>query len=370
MLSLRNKFIVFVLIFTSMIPSAFSQSPPQESELFTKEGQKELEKEGYIFEREEEVYNDTTSVILALTLGMFAHGSGHFYAGDSKTGFTLLGMEILSLSLLTGALIADANSEGENTAIIAPLMQAGFSLFVFSYLADVVGSISGPKAALAAKPWRDNETLDFSALYNFTASRGSPYRHALNARLELDTRFVDLSAATIQEVFLETSDYQGSAQVHYSSSAGHSKVGAEIFAEYLVHSGRGPFSKTSGNVRAIAQLDLGDFFKQLRGFVIGIEAGFGMNWWSFANDENQFVVQKTGNYYPIDFYASAQLTPKLHISGGYGYTKNPTISPITSLLGVAHLETSFETTKLLKLLFEVQVGDGFSGSLGASINIF
>ncbi len=366
----RIIFILIMFAFSGIATSAKAQAPPPESEIFTKAAQEKLEKDGYVFEREQEVYNDTTAVILALSLGFLVHGTGHFYAGDSTTGFTLLGLEVLSLTLLTGSAIAYANSDGENTALIAPLFQSGFALFLFSYFADVVGSISGPKSALSLAEGRRDRALEFAALYNFTASRGSPYRHALNARLKLDTLFFESELATTQEVFLETADYQGSVQVKYSPRKGSSKVGAEIFGEYLVHSGRGPFSRVSTNGRALAQLDLGDLFKQLRGFVIGMEAGFGINFWNFANDENQFVLQKTANYYPVDFYASAQLTPRLFLSGGYGYSKNPIIAPITPLLGVAHLETSFQTSELLKLLFEVQVGDGFSGSLGASISIF
>ncbi len=346
-----------------------SLAPDEQNNIFTDAQKEKMEEQGFIFEREQETYNNTTAFILALTLGFGVHGAGHFYSGDTRTGFTLLGMEVLSLALLSGAGLAYLSNEDENTPIIAPLFQSGFALFVFSYLADVAGSVSGSKAALALPP-KEDDRIDFSALYNFTSSRGSPYRHALNARLGLDTEFFMARAETTQEVFLETAVYQGRAQGKLGLDGSRSKIAAEVFVEYLIHSGRGPFSKSALNGRFIGELDLGDLFNQLRTFSVGVELGFGSNWWSFADSENKLEVQKQENTYPVDFYATVQLSPRLYVKGGYGYSKSPVIASITPLLGVFHLESSFRTTENIKLLFELQAGDGFSGALGASIRIF
>lgn len=328
----------------------------------------DLSRKGFIFEHEHEAYDDTTSVILALTAGLFIHGAGHLYAGDTTTGLSLLGVEALSLALLGGAGIAYLQ-DTENAAFYAPVFQTGFGLFIFSYLADVAGSIAGPYPALPSQN-HPQHSLYFSLLYNLTNSRGSPVRHALDAQLELEQGNVNLKMGTVQDLFLKTAMYTGEGSIKTPIGTGSTFVALGVDGQYINHSGRGPFSRTSLDGTVIGQFDLGDFFSQLRGFSVGLEIGYGYSWWGFANADNVFKVQNTKYFIPFDVYTILQLNPQLQIKGGYGYARNPFVASIAPLLGVIHLETIFETSDVLKLRFELDIGDGFSGALGASLAIF
>jgi TM2 domain-containing membrane protein YozV len=79
---------------------------------------------------------------IALVPGAVVHGAGHFYAGRIKTGFLLLGTEVVGASLLFGAALASfAEAMGGESNPNAELWGfGGFLLFVGSWVYDVVGS--------------------------------------------------------------------------------------------------------------------------------------------------------------------------------------------------------------------------------------
>jgi TM2 domain-containing membrane protein YozV len=80
---------------------------------------------------------------IAFVPGVIVHGAGHFYAGRIKTGFLLLGTEVVGISLVgVGAIAGFAEAMGgEPTSDDAELWAfGGLILFVGSWVYDVVAS--------------------------------------------------------------------------------------------------------------------------------------------------------------------------------------------------------------------------------------
>jgi TM2 domain-containing membrane protein YozV len=100
----------------------------------------------------------TAALLLALVPGSVVHGAGHFYAGKVKTGFILLGTEIVGMSLLMGgALSALPGNVKENRGEMMGFI--GFSLFLGSWIYDIVQSPSEVK--------KHNEGLQRKTNLNF-----------------------------------------------------------------------------------------------------------------------------------------------------------------------------------------------------------
>jgi hypothetical protein len=93
------------------------------------------------------VYSDSlklkdpnTAAFYALVPGFFVHGAGHFYAGRSKTGALLFGIEMLSgLSLYLFALSNLPNGEPDDTRRAAYVSVAA-GLFLGSWYYDIMKS--------------------------------------------------------------------------------------------------------------------------------------------------------------------------------------------------------------------------------------
>jgi hypothetical protein len=81
----------------------------------------------------------TAAFLIALVPGSVAHGTGHFYAGKLKTGFVLLGSELVGIGLfMGGALGGFAGNEGNNR--LETIGFVGFSLFMFSWFYDMINA--------------------------------------------------------------------------------------------------------------------------------------------------------------------------------------------------------------------------------------
>ena len=83
------------------------------------------------------------ALLYAIFPGFFVHGTGHFYAGKTKTGFLLLGIELLSFAILVEAASLDwAEAETGAKQPIDPGVPfaIGTALFLGSWLYDLFRS--------------------------------------------------------------------------------------------------------------------------------------------------------------------------------------------------------------------------------------
>ncbi|MDP3024481.1 MAG: hypothetical protein Q8O10_03000 [candidate division Zixibacteria bacterium] len=87
--------------------------------------------------------NPNTALFYAAVPGFFVHGAGHFYAGKTKTGIALLGVEIISVGLLFRYVLTDfaasmdGGTGGEPETIVGVI---GGTLFVGSWIYDIIGA--------------------------------------------------------------------------------------------------------------------------------------------------------------------------------------------------------------------------------------
>ncbi|MBD3219320.1 MAG: hypothetical protein GF310_13685 [candidate division Zixibacteria bacterium] len=98
-------------------------------------------RESYTNSEENASYkSEETAFFLALFPGCFIHGLGHYYAGDYLTGSILLGLEILSLSLIIeyGASSALGNGEIENEFVTHSLLTASIIAFLGGWIYDIL----------------------------------------------------------------------------------------------------------------------------------------------------------------------------------------------------------------------------------------
>ncbi|MGB8657848.1 MAG: P13 family porin [Candidatus Zixiibacteriota bacterium] len=84
------------------------------------------------------------AVFYAVIPGIIVHGSGHFYAGKTKTGAALLGSELVGGALAFVGAVGKGMSEmdgGQSTWEAGDvLMVTGTILFVGSWLYDLIGA--------------------------------------------------------------------------------------------------------------------------------------------------------------------------------------------------------------------------------------
>jgi hypothetical protein len=148
----------------------------------------ELEAAGWRYSRQRANPGSPGAGIFALTLGLPVHGSGHFLVGDRRTGWRLLGMQGASLGVFaTGAAMWHA-SEGAGARMTGSTLQAlGASVFVASWLADVLGATKGSGADLPANTYRAG---GLSAEFGFATliGEGAPATTTFRIALPFDAR--------------------------------------------------------------------------------------------------------------------------------------------------------------------------------------
>ena len=83
------------------------------------------------------------ALLYAVIPGIVVHGAGHFYAGETTTGWVLVAGEVVSLSLAAYAIVvgigestngSTSNSNAEIVGIFAG------TLFITTWLSDIVGA--------------------------------------------------------------------------------------------------------------------------------------------------------------------------------------------------------------------------------------
>lgn len=83
-----------------------------------------------------------TAFYKALFPGIIWHGSGHFYAKDSNTGFSLLSAEIVSVAIMGISIneLLTPIKEGQTYNVSRIVFFTGLTLFIGSWLYDVIFS--------------------------------------------------------------------------------------------------------------------------------------------------------------------------------------------------------------------------------------
>ena len=81
------------------------------------------------------------ALLYAIFPGFFVHGTGHFYAGKTKTGLLLLGTELVGIGFVVkGIVMSFAEMEEERPGEPGIPLAIGYILFCGSWFYDLIGS--------------------------------------------------------------------------------------------------------------------------------------------------------------------------------------------------------------------------------------
>jgi hypothetical protein len=121
-------------------------------------------------------------VLGALVPGLAVHGTGHFIAGDAKTGRRLVLAQGIGLATAAASAVPLAlTGASDNVSTFSlPLVVAGTGMFMLGWAADVYGSAGGPRLAGVPAPLPGSEV-------------GLGYLYVRDPRFSY-TSFVDLDA--------------------------------------------------------------------------------------------------------------------------------------------------------------------------------
>jgi hypothetical protein len=124
----------------------------------------------------------------AVVPGVLVHGSGHFVAGQSGTGFALLAAEGIGLGMILagGTTFLASGASRYLVGPAAAVTLVGFGLFGASFAADIYGSASADGGA-AERMARVNAAFESELGYRYVADPLFAYDHFVVERLTLRT---------------------------------------------------------------------------------------------------------------------------------------------------------------------------------------
>lgn len=330
----------------------------------------ELEDSGFEFGAQADSVDRSTAFLLSLSAGVAFHGVGHFYTGDTRSGFLLLGMEIVSLGLMGSSAIFYGLTEGSSpaAAFFSPALQLGVAGFIYSYLLDVIGSLQGDDLRMADNTaWERG--VGVRARYGFFQATGLPMRHLIDAALMIDVGAVYGRAGTTQDIFLDASSYRGRVGVRPLRARDPlTFVSVEGGVDYFQWQGTGEFGRLSVDGRLGVSYQLGLQYPNFDQFAIAGEVGLGNDWYQFApQGSTNFETASSRLWVPFDVNASMNVSRRLNIRGGYGSPKLSYVPAIHRMLGVAHLDFLYRSTSYGDITLRTEIGDGFAVWLGGSL---
>lgn len=347
--------------------AADQQDAGRPLELMTRD---DLANAGFQFGTNAAARDTSSALLLAVTVGTAVHGIGHFYLGDPKTGWFLLGMEAASVGLMIASTTFFGLTESASpwSALFAPMLQAGLAGFVFSYLADVLGTVTKDAGGLEPNT-SAAQGVGILARYGLLSSAGIPVRHVIDAELIADIGGIYGRGATTQDVFLDLASYRGGLGGRPLRGRNPlTYLGLEANAEYLQWQGDGEFGRIGADGRLVLSVQLGDDIAHLSEFAMGVTAGLGNHWVQIApQGSTTFDVATSRIWVPFDVWASLNVTSRLNVRGGYGSPELFLVPPIHRLLGVAHVEFTYRSSAYGDISLRAEIGDGFALWLGGAL---
>jgi len=299
---------------------ALIASPALAQDIPTESSEEELREEGWAYESEDTYPGSVTGGILALTVGIIAHGTGHLYAGDLRTGKFLLIAEGVSIGLVgLGVLVESlSNSDSSLAPLYESLIPLGLGLFVSTWLFDVIGTFKGTGLSFASGYEARNQ-LSLSARYTHLSVEGLPLQHASQLDLRLDYFPIYLyprAAIGIAHEFLQVGSSFGVRIGLGRRQSSFFYLGGD--ADRFDFSDLG-FSYWSVLGAIGLSIDMGDVFSHLDGLVLVNELGGGTQLHSFDFDDS-IAVSRTPF---LVFETSLRASPVDPLSIEFGWQQRP-----------------------------------------------
>ncbi len=217
----------------------------------------------------------------ALGPGLIVRGLGHRIGGDPRTAKRLLWVQLGGLgTALVGAIPFAATGASRRLATpTLPVIIAGSSAFLLSWVADVYGSAGGP--AIAGRPRLTAPATEAHAGYLYVYDPQFDYQHLLDvgARAHLGSWHLDATA----NVAVGADHQRLRASVGYrplgprrgqpGSDGSYLEIDGSLG---LVRFGDDGFDTYSGELFAIGRYDLARMAPSLRGAFVDLGLGLGI----------------------------------------------------------------------------------------------
>jgi hypothetical protein len=218
----------------------------------------------------------------AVVPGVLVHGSGHFVAGQPRTGYALLAAQGVGL----GMMLAGGTTlvlSGASRYLVGPSTAAtlvGFGLFGASFAADIYGSASADGGAAERTP-RVNAAFESELGYRYVSDPLFSYDHLVVERLTLRTENLRLTPSAWFSTGGETVRYRIEGAVRLlGSRAGESGKTSDYIDLVLggIHHRYIPerFQRTGAEAALDTRYDLAHLGPTLRGAFLELGVGYGL----------------------------------------------------------------------------------------------
>ncbi len=212
------------------------------------------------------------ATLAALFPGVLIHGSGHYAAGDTKTGNRLLLTSAVGagLAITGGASLFWTGANRRVSEMGIPLLVSGLGIFGASWLADVYGSATGGTKLSSAVPPNISASLGYAHVDDPQFS----YEHFATAESEFRWAQVALRPSLWSATV--ANNWRARIEASYSlyTSPKGTRVRIQSAATHHAFSDDG-FATRVYEASVVGRWSLGDFGPRLAGAFADLSVGFG-----------------------------------------------------------------------------------------------
>ena len=334
--------------------------PPGETKSIWEMSDDDLEKKEWDWKSNTESETSVGAALLAVGPGTVVHGLGHFYMDDKYVGWSLVLTEFIGAVLLTGGWLAMYLSENNNTlySIGMPLSLVGGSIFIGSWVMDLVGSINGQVSRMSPISRRlkgIGPEIYYSLLND--PSLDITQMGALAVNLDFETIYFHPKAVL---------DFGGD-YVDVSMDFGARYMftrGTHDFIALEGYVGRRDFSNYNFRVDTLTlslmlSLDIGNIFNHLSGLLFHIKIGYGWQLFSWsAHDPKFFSYEDPVSLLPFESGISFNFAQDLNFLIAYLVRPDKLIGSMDSQLGIISLQFMYTKDQTFDAILRLDLGSG------------
>ncbi len=296
----------------------------------------ELAEQGWEFRERPSTPGSVGAGVLALTAVSVVHGAGHMALADRRSWVHLLVGEAIGIVAFGTGTAVDAATDGDGGEVAgAALQTAGASLFVATWIADVVGAIQGTGTKLATNT-RELPGLNLEVFYSALVADGIEASNLATVSLPMVTRRLVVTPTVEADATLDyrhlTADVAWRQHFTWRPLT-WVEVAAIGVEEYVDSAG---FGRNEIGGRVGFSLDVGDVLPHVRGLVWRNHVGVASSWLYFDSDgERRFVRDQQQLRVPWGFRLDMNVNRSVNMGVGYEGPDDRLVGSASSRFGRA-----------------------------------
>ena len=350
-------FFATVCLAHPVVAQPFREQEPWEMD------EEELEEAGWYSEDTDTHPGSLSDGLLALTLGTIVHGIGHYNAGDVRTGDQLLRSEGIALGAFgIGVLVTELTNNDGNLAFLDGFFTVfGASLFVASWLVDVIGTFKGSGTDFPPNS-RSLSQISASAAYSHLVDVGFPMENALNVQIRLDSGDLYLYPRSL--IGINHGYFSVGAATGFRFGLGRRLLS---FFQLQLEGDEVVFDELGFAFEAIVvstgfSVDLGDFSAHLDGLVYHYDVGLGAQFFRFDFEERLNISSSEDDSQTllvVDTGLSANLADELRLDFGYLQRPEQVFGNLSHDFGAFFATLTYTLSTELDFYLDARLGGGF-----------